>query len=80
MASSEAQVTDRCDLTDLLVNACGCRLHRGGQTPEEEAMRDRKPGPWFPAGLTGTCSRCECEIRVGYQIRANGFGGWECCQ
>jgi hypothetical protein len=69
----------RCDLTDLLPSECGCRLHRGGQTPDEEAVRDRRPGLWFPARYPGTCTRCGVGFEDNQDIRADGFGGWECC-
>jgi hypothetical protein len=70
---------ERCDLTDLLPSDCGCRLHRGGQTPEEEAERNRQPGPWFPARYPGTCTRCGVGFEDNQDIRADGSGGWECC-
>lgn len=69
----------RCENTDLLVDQCGCRIHRGGQTPDEEAERDRQPGPWFPARYSGTCSRCGAGFEDNQDIRADGTGGWECC-
>ncbi len=71
--------TDRCERTDLLVDQCGCRDHRGGQTPTEEAQERRPPGPWFVGHYDGTCSRCESTFRAGDTIRADGAGGWECC-
>lgn len=72
-------MAERCDLTDLLVDQCGCKDHRGGQTPDEEAARDRRPGPWFPARYPGTCTRCGGEFADNDDIRADGSGGWECC-
>ena len=71
-------MSTRCDLTDLLVEQCGCSQHRGGHTPEEEAERDRQPGPWFPARYPGTCSRCGGTFADNQDIRADGTGGWEC--
>lgn len=36
------------------------------------------PGPWFEAGFSGECSRGGEEIEPGQDIRADGYGGWEC--
>lgn len=74
-----AATIERCDLTDLLVDQCGCRIHRGGQTPAEEAARDRKPGRWIPARYPGTCTCCGLAFEENRDIRADGVGGWECC-
>lgn len=62
-------MADRCDLTELLVSACGCRHHRGGQTPDEQATQHRAAlltQGWF---------------RSGAAIRMEPGMGWraECC-
>jgi hypothetical protein len=70
----------RCKRTDLLVSACGCPAHRGGQTPEEEAERwYDSPGPWFEASFPGVCTNCEEPFDPGRRIRSDGGHGWECC-
>lgn len=80
-------MSDRCDLTELIVTECGCRHHRGGRTPEEEARATRaarrgdgEPGRWFSSIYAGKCSRCGFGFVAGDRIRADGAGGWECCE
>jgi hypothetical protein len=79
----------RCDLTDLLPDQCGCRHHRGGQTPAEQVARyiadDRArllltPG-WFPAAFPGHCTRCGGPFKADAAIRRDPGLGWraECC-
>lgn len=70
---------ERCDTTELLVDQCGCPQHRSGQTPQEEAAERRQPGPWFTAAHPGVCSATDVEFKAGDRIRADGAGGWECC-
>jgi hypothetical protein len=41
-------------------------------------MSDGMPGPWFPAAYEGECSSCGADITGDDEIRADGFGGWEC--
>ena len=63
--------TERCDLTDLLVDACGCPKHRGGRTPQEEADALADPsGAWHPALYQGRCAECGEPFQVGTPIRA----------
>lgn len=38
------------------------------------------PGPWFTASYPGECARCGDEFDEGEQIRADGSGGYECCE
>jgi hypothetical protein len=77
--------SERCELTELLIDQCGCPTHCGGQTPDEEAdeyagYRDSEtPGSWFEANYYGTCSRCQEPFKPGHRIRADGGHGWECC-
>lgn len=75
----------RCELTELLVDQCGCREHRGGADPDEETRRLRArllalPG-WLAARWGGTCSCCGDAFAAGTAIRAGSQGGWraECC-
>lgn len=37
------------------------------------------PGPWFRAGYDGECDSCGADYDAGDEIRADGSGGWECC-
>lgn len=71
----------RCDLTELLVDQCGCPQHRDGRTPDEEAEERyyAPPGPWFEANYHGTCSCCGEPFEPGHRIRSDGGHGWECC-
>lgn len=72
-----------CELTELLPSQCGCRHHRGGQTPQEEVDVERRrvrarllgrlgvPG-WFAAQYAGTCSTCDERFEVDDAIRLRG--------
>lgn len=35
---------------------------------------------WFPARYPGECSNCSGDFDEGDDIRADGSGGWECCE
>lgn len=73
-----AHHVERCELTELLVDQCGCPQHRGehrGDNPPDEP-----PGPWFTANYHGVCSRCDERFEPGLRIRADGYDGWECCR
>lgn len=78
--------TERCETTELLVAQCGCRKHRGGKTPAEEAAAVRARlldhPAWFAAQYPGVCERCGTTFGVGAAIRMDvSVGGWraECC-
>jgi hypothetical protein len=81
--------TERCDLTDLLVDQCACKTHRGGQTVQEQAdaerlaLRDRLLGttnPWFVAEYAGCCVRCREPYEAGAAIRRDTSSYLaECC-
>lgn len=62
--------TERCELSELPVDSCGCRQHRGGMTPTEQVAADR--AAWadrvFVARHPGHCESCEEPIRPGEQI------------
>lgn len=73
-------MTDRCDLTDLLVDQCACKNHKGGRSPEEEAAAERArvrarllgndgDPRWFAAVFPGTCGRCGDRFDAGTAIR-----------
>lgn len=68
-------MADRCDLTELLVTECACRLHRNladpGADPDARPF-STGPGPWFVARFPNCCP-CGEPIREGDEIRANGF-------
>lgn len=74
---------ERCGLTELLAAQCDCRVHRGGQTPQEEVDGDRARARsrllgrlgdprWFAAQYAGTCSTCDERFPVGAAIRVRG--------
>ena len=74
---------ERCELTELLPDQCGCRVHRGGSTLQEEVDQETRqlrarllgrlgvPG-WFAAQYNGTCSTCDERFEVGAAIRVRG--------
>jgi hypothetical protein len=81
----QVNTSTRCPLTDLLPNQCGCRNHRGGQTPDEVVIANRnqllrRPG-WFPAQWPGYCARCGHAYADGTPITIETGLGWraECC-
>jgi hypothetical protein len=47
-------MTDRCDISDLPVEWCACRIHK----PEEKTP-DVTYGRTFPARYRGRCQECE---------------------
>lgn len=67
----------RCGLSELPVDMCGCRKHRGGLTPAEQYDADR--AAWrdrvFLARHPGHCEVCDEPIRCGQQITAAGDYG-----
>lgn len=76
-------VEPRCDMTDLLVSACGCRAHRGTPRPVDPFdTASEPPGPWVQAAWGGECDGCGQDYDEGDEIRADGSGGWEgkCCE
>lgn len=66
------EVTERCEVTDLLVDQCACPQHRGGTEPTAVET----VGQPFEASYKGWCPLCEKGIRVGDQIArlADGDG------
>lgn len=76
--------TERCEKTELLVDACGCPKHRGGHTVDEQALAHRAEllgtGRWIPAKFPGTCVACRTGFGPGTAIQSDG-DGWraECC-
>lgn len=80
---------ERCELTELWPSDCGCRNHRGGQTPQEEAEQEirragqvigRRPDTrgWFPAMYAGKCAACSRDIEPGQMIH-RFEESWACC-
>ncbi len=63
---------ERCELSELPVDSCGCRQHRGGRTPQEQydAERAQWSGRVFLARHPGHCEVCDEPIRPGQQIVA----------
>lgn len=62
---------DRCDLSDLLVTECACRIH----APTEPDLSSGEPGPVFVARYHGRCSGCGTHIHDGDRIRHAGTPG-----
>ena len=58
-------MSDRCDVTELLVEQCGCPKHRGG---DEAIARPETVGQPFEAMYGGFCPQCERRIEVGQMI------------
>lgn len=56
---------ERCDLTDLLVDQCGCPQHRGGAGFVDELKTVGQP---FEAAFAGFCPACERQIHPGQMI------------
>lgn len=80
-----APVEERCELTELLINQCGCPRHRGGVDVDEQQLQLRaallaKPG-WFAARYAGSCDCCGERFVPGTAIRMDLRRGWraECC-
>lgn len=57
-------MSDRCDLTDLLITSCACPQHRGGEVIEPAATA----GQPFEAAYEGRCPNCDRPIHVGQAI------------
>lgn len=77
---------ERCELTELLVEQCGCAKHRGGRTPQEEANAEALHDPsgrWIEARYPGRCAECGKPFQPGTRIRASrsDVPHWiaECC-
>ncbi len=68
---------ERCERTELLVDQCGCPLHRG---EPDEPGGDFDATHWFSASFPGRCARCDGDIAVGDQIGStpNGYICEEC--
>lgn len=75
---------ERCERTELLVDQCACRDHRGGVDPAQEQLRLRArlldSGDWFAAQYKGRCDGCSTPFPVGAAIQMAAWG-WraECC-
>ena len=75
-------MTARCDLTDLPVDQCACRLH-APQAPAGHVRTVEHPRPgWFEARYPGQCRACGEPFTAGTHITGtDGSDGWtaECC-
>lgn len=69
---------DRCDLSDLLVTECACRLHA---TPEPRAASDGIVAR-FPARFDSNCDQCGRRMHEGDPIAKTYDGDYICegCQ
>lgn len=75
-------MTGRCDLTDLAVDQCACRLHSPSPAPTVGVVRELLRPDWFEARYRGQCSGCGEPYAVGALIEYDPTtGGWvaECC-
>lgn len=76
-------MTQRCELTELLVSDCAHCRGLSDLDPEQvpAAGGTGELGPLFFANYPGRCSDCREPILTGDQIRADGAGGYlgECC-
>ena len=77
-------MAERCDITELLVTECACRLHRNLPDPGAEPKPrpySTDPGPWFTARFPGYCL-CGEPFGEGDHIRADGQGQYvgRCCE
>jgi hypothetical protein len=64
----------RCDLSDLPVDQCACRVHGPAETPSDGPP----PGLLFEAKFPGRCTSCGERIEPGDLITADGRGGYIC--
>jgi len=68
---------ERCDLSDLPVDQCGCRKHPKGKVYDAQQVRiDVNPraagyGEPIPARYHGRCQMCGDDIAPGELIRAD---------
>lgn len=75
----------RCARTELLVDQCGCRDHRGGTTADEQLAVHRaallRHPAWLAAQWPGSCERCGTRFPTGAAITKEPGLGWraECC-
>lgn len=80
MSGETARDTERCELTELLVDQCAhCR-----GVDDLPALPPKWSGPltWIPAQFPGRCSGCGEPINPGDWIISDGHEtGWrgECC-
>jgi hypothetical protein len=65
-------VAERCDLSDLPVGQCACRIH-GPKTERPEAT-----GVRAQARYPGHCEGCSERIQVGDTIVLDSTGLWIC--
>ncbi len=71
---------DRCDLTDLLPDQCGCRHHRDSPDPTAAGLDDLAVTHWFTAAYPGRCARCDGDIAPGDRIGRTTGDAYVCCE
>jgi hypothetical protein len=75
-------VAGRCEITELPVGQCACRVH-GASEPGAGARVSGQPRPgWFEARYPGQCRECGEPFQPGTHITGtDGSDGWtaECC-
>lgn len=76
-------MTERCELMDLPVDQCACRLHGKSERPATVGVVQDCPLPgWIVARYPGQCRSCGEPFTAGTHITStDGSDGWtaECC-
>jgi hypothetical protein len=65
----ESMAEQRCELTELLIDQCGCPTHRGAADPEAAPI-----GGTF-AKFPGKCAECQESINPGDRISLQSWDG-----
>lgn len=64
----------RCEMSELLVSQCACRVHVHAET---EIDAERRPTGGFVAKYDGQCIECQEEIRAGVDVLVfSALSGW----
>lgn len=74
-------MTERCDLTELPVEQCACRMHAPQPSVGVRVVEHAPPG-WLVARYAGQCAVCGEPFSEGALIRRDeDTGRWmaECC-
>lgn len=61
-------MTDRCDLSDLPVEMCACRIHAKPEQAIDPSSPTIRAGYAFEARFPGVCPTCDDEIEPGMDI------------
>ncbi|HEY8881915.1 MAG TPA: hypothetical protein VIM47_00795 [Dermatophilaceae bacterium] len=69
-------MSERCELSDLPVDQCACRVH--APKPERLETRDYVITARFPARFDSECDGCEKDIAEGDPIARTDAGDYIC--